>query len=424
MPNKDICERYDATSLQQLTKIITDENGEHKDKDVYPISVIQAIFDGITGTRLDHILSFCNCIYVPFQGTREATRLMIGSQMRRKGLIIVFRDLDNITYTQRYIYGESVADEHWGYDDNWEDCFVSFDDLESVEQLKQYLTEYIDEKFKDLIDNIKTLKFQIVESLPKTGENDIIYLVPTENNDEGTNKYTEWVWLEDEQRYEPLGSFVDIIVDNALSETSENPVQNKVITEALNRINKELFPLTIAVSGGGLFEKRTTQTITVSWVIKEGSDVVIPTSITVNDEPVTNTHTSKQFTNVTTNTTYTVKAVKDGITVTGITSVTFVNPSYFGAVPDNFMPTEDAIKALTKSIKNGRGYNGTVNLNNQKTCYAYPKSFGALTAIKDANNFEYLQSYTRVELTVWDEIYYVYVLTDSVTIDSFKQIYS
>lgn len=149
--NKDICERYNATSLQQLTKIVTDENGEHKEKDVYPISVIQAIFDGLTGTRLDHILSFGNCIYVPFQGTREATRLMVGSQMRRKGLIIVFRDLDNMTYTQRYIYSESVADEHWRYDENWEDCFVGFGNLEFVEQLKQYLTEYIDEKLKGFL---------------------------------------------------------------------------------------------------------------------------------------------------------------------------------------------------------------------------------------------------------------------------------
>lgn len=421
--NKDICERYDATSLQQLTKIITDENGEHKDKDVYPISVIQAIFDGITGTRLDHILSFCNCIYVPFQGTREATRLMIDSQMRRKGLIIVFRDLDNMTYTQRYIYGESVADEHWGYDDNWEDCFVSFDDLESVEQLKQYLTEYIDEKFKDLIDNIKTLKFQIVESLPKTGENGIIYLVPTENNDEGTNKYTEWVWLEDEQRYEPLGSFVDIIVDDTLSETSENPVQNKVITEALNRINKELFPLKLTVTGGGLFEKRTEQTINVEFHLYEGSEEVSAESANINGEIVTGSN-GKSYDGVSTNTTYTVTVVKDGQTLKGSTSATFVNPSYFGVVAAGFTPTEEVIKALTKSVKNSKNYTGTATLNNQKTCYAYPKSFGALTAIKDANNFEYLSSYTRTELTVWDETYYVYVLTDPTTIDGFKQIYS
>ena len=277
---------------------------------------------------------------------------------------------------------------------------------------------------KNLIDNIKTLKFQIVDSLPATGENGIIYLVLVEDPDEGVNKYQEWVWLDSEQRYEPLGSMVEIEVDNALSETSENPVQNKVITEALNRINKELFPLTIAVSGGGLFEKRTSQTVTVTWTVKEGSNNVIPETIMVNDEPVTNTHTNKQFTNVTTNTTYTVKAIKDGVTVQGNTSVIFVNPSYFGPVAATFTPTETTIKALTKSVKNGKGYTGNTSLNNQKTCYAYPKSFGALTSIKDANNFEYINSYTRSELTVWDETYYVYVLTDATTIDSFKQIYS
>lgn len=277
---------------------------------------------------------------------------------------------------------------------------------------------------KDLINAIQTLKFKTVESLPETGENGIIYLVPVEQDDEGVNKYTEWVWLEDENRYEPLGSLGSITVDDALSDTSENPVQNKVIAEALNRINKELFPLTISVSGGGLFEKRTSQTITVSWSVKEGSDIVTADSITVNGESVANTTTSKQFTNVTTNTTYTVKVTKNGVTVQGSTSVTFVNPSYFGPVAATFTPTETAIKALTKSIKNSKGYTGNTSLNNQKTCYAYPKSFGALTSIKDANNFEYLSSYTRSELTVWDETYYVYVLIDATTIDSFRQIYS
>ena len=365
---KDICDRYNATAIQQLYKIVTDdENGGFKNKDVFPVSVIQSIFDGITGTRLDQILALNNCIYIPFQGTREATRLKIRADMRRKGLIIVFRDLDNMTYTQRYINNNSIADDNWKLDDNWSDCFTSFDDTNFIQQLKQYFTAYIDDKLED---------------------------------------------------------FEAISVDDSLSLESENPVQNKVITEAINRINKELFPLTIAVNGGGLFEKRTSQTVTVTWTVKEGSTNVIPETITVNDEPVTNTHTNKQFTNVTTNTTYTVKATKDGVTVQGSASVTFVNPSYFGPVAATFTPTETAIKALTKSVKNGKGYTGNTSLNNQKVCYAYPKSFGALTSIKDANNFEYINSYTRSELTVWDETYYVYVLTDATTIDSFKQIYS
>lgn len=215
-----------------------------------------------------------------------------------------------------------------------------------------------------------------------------------------------------------------VVVDSALSETSEHPVQNKVITEALNKINTELFPLSISVSGGGLYEKRTTQTITVKWTIKEGSNTVTPDTISVNNESVSVSTTSKVFEGVTGNTTYTVKAAKNGTTVQGSTSVTFVNPSYFGAVDADFTPTEDAIKTLAKSVKSTKSYTGSVSLENQKTCYAYPKSMGALTAIKDANNFEYLQSYTRSEVTVWNETYYVYVLTDPVTIDTFKQIYS
>lgn len=149
---KDLCERYDASTLQQLYKIITDEeNGGLTTKDVFPVTLVQSVFDALTGTRLDQILALNNCIWLPFKGTREATRLQVGPDMRRKGLIVAFRDYDGMTYTQRYLNGDSVSDEHWRYDDNWEDVFVGFGNLEFVEQLKQYLTEYIDEKLKGLL---------------------------------------------------------------------------------------------------------------------------------------------------------------------------------------------------------------------------------------------------------------------------------
>ena len=149
--NKDICEKYDASTLQQLYKTITGENSELTTKDVFPVTLVQAVFDGLTGTRLDQILALNNCMWLPFNGTREATRLQVGPDMRRKGLIIAFRDLDGMVYTQRYFNGDSVADEHWGNDNNWEDCFVSFDDSDSIEQIKQYLAKYIDEKLKTVI---------------------------------------------------------------------------------------------------------------------------------------------------------------------------------------------------------------------------------------------------------------------------------
>lgn len=213
-------------------------------------------------------------------------------------------------------------------------------------------------------------------------------------------------------------------IDSALNDTSTNAVQNKVITEALKKINAELFPLSISVSGAGVYEKRTTQDITVRWTVKEGSNTVTPDVVMVNSERVSPSVSSKVFEGVTENTTYNVKVSKDGASAQGDTLAIFINPSYFGAVDAGFAPTEEAIKLLTKNVKNTKNYTGNVSLTHQKVCYAYPKSMGALTAIRDVNNFEYLQSYTRSEITVWDETYYVYVLTDPVTIDTFRQIYS
>lgn len=148
---KSICERYDSSTLQQLYKIITGENKELTTKDVFPVTLVQSVFDALTGTRLDQILALNNCMWLPFKGTKEATRLQVGPDMRRKGLIVAFRDYDGMVYTQRYLNGDSVADEHWRYDANWEDVFVGFGNLEFVEQLKKYLTEYIDEKLKGVL---------------------------------------------------------------------------------------------------------------------------------------------------------------------------------------------------------------------------------------------------------------------------------
>lgn len=277
---------------------------------------------------------------------------------------------------------------------------------------------------KEMIEATKTMDMQIVEELPATGQNNTIYLVLAPESSGGNNTYIEYVWISAEQRYEVIGSLGNIKVDDALSETSENPVQNKVITEALKRINAVLFPLSITVSGAGVYEKRTTQSITVRWTVRRGSSAITPDTVSVNNEGVSPSVTSKVFKDVTENTTYIVKVTKDGTTVQSSTSAIFVNPSYFGVVHAGFTPTESAIKALTKNVKNTKSYTGNISLTHQKVCYAYPKSMGALTAIRDANNFEYLQSYTRSEVTVWGETYYVYVLTGPVTIDTFKQIYS
>ena len=97
--------------------------------------------------------------------------------------------------------------------------------------------------------------------------------------------------------------------------------------------------------------------------------------------------------------------------------------SYYGAVTT--APTDKAgIIALTKNVKNTKAQTATFTLSNQRSCYCYPASFGNLTSIKDANNFEYLSSYTKTTVAVDGVEYNVYTLTDPVTATGFKQVYA
>lgn len=201
--NKDLCKIYEASDIQLLNKIVTDKStGGLTKKDVFPVSVIQAIYDGLNGIRLDTLLSFMNCIYVPFKGTIKDTYLAVPINMRRDGLIVMFKDLNNKSYTQRYI-GTTIEEEDWSNEYNWEDCFTSLDDPEFVNNLKQYFTEYINE----LIGSSTSFEIKVVNSLPVVGIKGVIYLIKDETSTEETNKYNEYLWLEGESKYEKLGSF-------------------------------------------------------------------------------------------------------------------------------------------------------------------------------------------------------------------------
>ena len=421
----DICEQYDATSIQQLTKIVTDEeNGGYKDKDVFPVSIIQAIFDGKTGTKLDYILSLNNCIYLPFQGSREMTRLRVGTDMRHKGLIVVFRDYSNMTYTQRYTNSKSVADDYWQSDDNWEDCFTGFNN-EEITQLREQLITYVDEKFESTMDALTIFSTKVVDELPEVGEANTLYFLTNQSTEVGNTCY-EYVWLEEESRYELVGS---IGVD--LTGIEEELEEHQTL---LDKISDELWPTTMSVSGGGgVYEIGTTQSVTIRVTITRDGETVTPTSLKINGEDVDASQTSFTY-SATSTTTYTVTAIANGVTLTGSTTVTFVYASYFGVVDSTFSESDLAslsVDGLTKLVRSSKSYTGTASLSNQKTIYIYPQSFGTLSSIKDANNFDYINSYTRVSYTTnqWslngDSVaYYVYYLTDPTTVTSFTQTFA
>lgn len=194
---------------------------------------------------------------------------------------------------------------------------------------------------------------------------------------------------------------------------------------------------TFTASGSGVKEVGTSVTPTLTLTITNkgtGTPVSIKfySGSTLLDTKAyvegTNTYTYTMESAVTTTTT--VKGVLEykksdntNATVEKSATYTFVMASYYGAVTT--APTDKAgIIALTKNVKNSRAQTATFTLSNQRSCYCYPASFGNLTSIKDANNFEYLSSYTKTSVTVDDTAYNVYTLTDPVTATGFKQVYA
>lgn len=121
---------------------------------------------------------------------------------------------------------------------------------------------------------------------------------------------------------------------------------------------------------------------------------------------------------------HTLAASYQGLSRQSGSTVTAVHLSYFGIIPSN-QTSPSNILSMTSRLQPNKNYTWSgINLNDQKTCYVYPKYFGKLGSIKDANNFEYLGSYVLTEQDVNGVGYYIYTLKDPVTISNFRQIFS
>lgn len=219
--------------------------------------------------------------------------------------------------------------------------------------------------------------------------------------------------------------------------------------EVKDMIDKLLHPY-VAPSGitaqmlatnGGVVEKGTTQTITgvkVSWTagsasvmqidVKNGSTIIKTITVASNSDsfssPQTITFDSPM--SVTTDTQLIVEITDSNARTysSNTGKYTFVSPYYYGAVAASVTsPTASNITGLTKSVqaKGNKSFNYTCN--NQKMVYAYPKSYGALSKILDANSFDVTGTFTRSEVTVGGVAYYVYI-NDASTVSSFKMTFN
>lgn len=166
-------------------------------------------------------------------------------------------------------------------------------------------------------------------------------------------------------------------------------------------------------NGTEIFNNTTVSAYTDSATINHNGSISYSATATYGDGPIKNTLLGIPYPNT---------SIKAGsVSASGIIRAYAL--SYYGIINSSTI-TENDISSLSSRLSSSKSYTYTVNLAEQRIVYMYPQSFGTLTSIKDANNFDYINSYTRTILSYNGVDYYVYILTDPVTITGFKQIFN
>lgn len=166
-------------------------------------------------------------------------------------------------------------------------------------------------------------------------------------------------------------------------------------------------------NGTEIFNNTTVSAYTDSVTINHNGSISYSATATYGDGPIKNTLLGIPYPNT---------SIKAGsVSASGIIRAYAL--SYYGIINSSTI-TENDISSLSSRLSSSKSYTYTVNLAEQRIVYMYPQSFGTLTSIKDANNFDYINSYTRTTLSHNGVDYYVYILTDPVTITGFKQIFN
>lgn len=112
-------------------------------------------------------------------------------------------------------------------------------------------------------------------------------------------------------------------------EKSEDAIDNiGSFEERLVTLENEVFPYSLTVTGTGLFEKGTSQTIILEWTLKKGENSVVAETSQVNGIPVSGN--TKTFEGVTKDTEYTVSVTYSEKTFSRTAKAEFISPIYMG----------------------------------------------------------------------------------------------
>lgn len=231
-PSKVQCDKEGNMPIHILDKYCEETDTRY---DIYPLTVIQAIFDGVTGTRLDRILAACNSVYLTWEGTFVDTVSKLDKIYRRKGYIITYRDETNVNWTQRY-NSDDISDEAWTNPDNWEgwsfdtvikdlsealeEIFTNIGDYKDfLDVITSFINEFVINVFNNISnypDLINIIKNSTVESLP-------IIIKDIFNN---INDYPEVKNI--------FNEYIKQWTENVFNNISSYPVLSQFITNAIN----------------------------------------------------------------------------------------------------------------------------------------------------------------------------------------------
>lgn len=130
--------------VHQLNKLC-DETLERNN--IFPVTVTDAVFDKKTGNSLKSMLLQNNNIFLPFKGSAAATRITLPFDLRRKGIIISYINMDDKAITEKLINADDISDAYIALDANWEEItiesVVNYPDEEDITAIDDKL------KFKD-----------------------------------------------------------------------------------------------------------------------------------------------------------------------------------------------------------------------------------------------------------------------------------
>lgn len=108
------------SKYRNVAQLYEVEKNSGQEQPIYPQTVTQAIHNAKTGASLEAILAQYNNVFLQYMGSGYATRNLLPMDMRRKGIQISYRNMDDDVICEKCVNDTRRDNDNWGLDANWE----------------------------------------------------------------------------------------------------------------------------------------------------------------------------------------------------------------------------------------------------------------------------------------------------------------